>query len=250
MSEEAPVLEVTDLTMAYGEREIMRGISFTLHTREILAIVGGSGSGKSTLLRHLIGLKKPKKGTIHFGGQNLWEASSEERDELLRRFGILYQGNALWSSLTLAENVAFPLEEFTDLSAAEIEELVEMKLALVGLKGFEAMYPADLSGGMRKRAALARALSLDPEVLFLDEPSAGLDPITSKRLDDLILRVRDGLGTTIVIVTHELPSIFGIASRCLFLDMEEKRVTAIAPPDQLRDDPPSEAIRRFFGRLA
>jgi phospholipid/cholesterol/gamma-HCH transport system ATP-binding protein len=210
--------------------------------------MGGSGSGKSTLLKHLIGLQKPSAGTILFEGEDFVEADEKIRKGILGRMGVLYQNGALWSGLTLAENVALPLEEYTTLTPAAIDEVVALKLALVGLRGFEAFYPSELSGGMRKRAALARATAMDPEVLFFDEPSSGLDPITASRLDDLILQLRASLGTTIVIVTHDLASIFKIADRALFLDIEKKTMTALGTPIELRENPPTEEVRRFLTR--
>jgi phospholipid/cholesterol/gamma-HCH transport system ATP-binding protein len=210
--------------------------------------MGGSGSGKSTLLKHLIGLKAPAKGSILFDGEDFLEADERARKGILRRMGVLYQNGALWSGLTLAENVALPLEEYTALDARSIGEVVSLKLALVGLRGFEAFYPAEISGGMRKRAALARATALDPEVLFFDEPSSGLDPITASRLDDLILQLRDSFGTTIVVVSHDLASIFKIADRALFLDIEERTMTAMGTPEALRESPPSDEVRRFMTR--
>jgi phospholipid/cholesterol/gamma-HCH transport system ATP-binding protein len=241
-------IEVEDLTMAYGERVVMRDLAFQVRQGEIFVIMGGSGSGKSTLLKHLIGLKKPAGGTIRFDGEDFGEAEEGARKTMLRRMGVLYQNGALWSGMTLAENVALPLEEFTNLGAEAIAEVVSLKLSLVGLRGSEALYPSEISGGMRKRAALARAVALDPEVLFFDEPSSGLDPITASRLDDLILQIRSCFGTTIVVVSHDLASIFKIADRALFLDMERKTMTALGSPDQLLDNPPSEEVRRFLTR--
>lgn len=234
--------------MAYGERVVMRDLSFQVQRGEIFVIMGGSGSGKSTLLKHLIGLRRPSTGTILFDGQNFGEADRETRRGLLRRMGVLYQNGALWSGLTLAENVALPLEEFTERSPAEIDELVSLKLALVGLRGFGGFQPVEISGGMRKRAGLARAMALDPDVLFFDEPSSGLDPITASRLDDLILQLRNSFGTTIVVVSHDLASIFRIADRALFLDIGEKTMTALGAPAQLRDDPPNAEVHHFLTR--
>jgi phospholipid/cholesterol/gamma-HCH transport system ATP-binding protein len=244
----APAIEVRDLTMAYGGRTVMQRLSFRVRRGEIFVIMGGSGSGKSTLLKHLIGLKKPARGTILFGGADFGAASAGDRRGMLRRMGVLYQNGALWSGLTLGENVALPLEEYTELGAAAIAEIVALKLALVGLRGFESYYPVEISGGMRKRAALARAVALDPDVLFFDEPSSGLDPISASRLDDLILQLRGSFGTTIVVVTHDLDSIFKIADRALFLDIEEKTMTALGAPGELREQPPSEEVRRFLTR--
>jgi len=244
----APPIEVRDLTMMYGPAVIMQELSFQVERGEVFVIMGGSGSGKSTLLKHLIGLKKPAQGTILFAGQDFGDADATERKRVLRRMGVLYQNGALWSGLTLAENVALPLEEFTALDAGAIGEVVAFKLALVGLRGFESFYPAAISGGMRKRAALARAIALDPDVLFFDEPSSGLDPISASRLDDLILELRASFGTTIVVVSHDLDSIYRIADRALFLDIAQKTMTALGNPADLRDHPPSEEVHRFLTR--
>ncbi len=241
-------IEVRELTMAYGPLVVMERLSFQVHRGEIFVIMGGSGSGKSTLLKHLIGLKAPAEGSILFENEGFFEADEGTRKGILRRMGVLFQNGALWSGLTLAENVALPLEEYTELDAGSIGEVVALKLALVGLRGFEDFYPTEISGGMRKRAALARATALDPDVLFFDEPSSGLDPITASRLDDLILQLRDSFGTTIVIVSHDLASIFKIADRALFLDIEEKTMTALGTPESLRDSPPSDEVRRFMTR--
>jgi phospholipid/cholesterol/gamma-HCH transport system ATP-binding protein len=243
-----PSIEVRGLTMAYGGRTVMQELGFEVRRGEIFVIMGGSGSGKSTLLKHLIGLKKPAKGAILFDGEDFGEADAKARRGMLRRMGVLYQNGALWSGMTLAENVALPIEEYTELGAEEIAEVVSLKLALVGLRGFEGYYPVEISGGMRKRAALARAVALDPEVLFFDEPSSGLDPITASRLDDLILQLRDSFGTTIVVVSHDLDSIFKIADRAVFLDIEQKTMTALGNPADLRDDPPTREVHRFLTR--
>jgi phospholipid/cholesterol/gamma-HCH transport system ATP-binding protein len=243
-----PAIEVSDLTMMYGPLLIMEELSFSVNRGEVFVIMGGSGSGKSTLLKHLIGLKEPAQGTILFDGEDFGAADAEGRKRVLRRMGVLYQNGALWSGLTLAENVALPLEEFTELDTAAIGEVVALKLALVGLAGYEEFYPSAISGGMRKRAALARAIALDPEVLFFDEPSSGLDPISASRLDDLILELKASFGTTIVVVTHDLASIFRIADRALFLDIEAKTMTALGSPAELRDDPPSEQVHQFLTR--
>jgi len=244
----AAPIEVRGLTMRYGPLVVMEDLSFQVHRGEIFVIMGGSGSGKSTLLKHLIGLKAPAEGSILFEGEDFLEADERTRKGILRRMGVLYQNGALWSGLTLAENVALPLEEYTELDARSVGEMVALKLALVGLRGFEAFYPAEISGGMRKRAALARATALDPDVLFFDEPSSGLDPITASRLDDLILQLRDSFGTTIVVVSHDLDSIFKIADRAIFLDIKEKTMTATGTPQDLRETPPSDEVRRFMTR--
>ncbi|MEO6447053.1 MAG: ATP-binding cassette domain-containing protein [Gemmatimonadaceae bacterium] len=241
-------IEVRDLTMMYGQLVIMKDLNFTIQRGEVFVIMGGSGSGKSTLLKHLIGLKKPAKGSILFDGEEFDIDDDTQRKAVLRRMGVLYQNGALWSGLTLAENVALPLEEFTSMDTQSIAEMVSLKLSLVGLKGFEEFYPSAISGGMRKRAALARAIALDPEVLFFDEPSSGLDPISASRLDDLIVELKASFGTTIVVVTHDLESIFRIADRALFLDINDKTMTALGNPAELRDNPPSAEVHRFLTR--
>ena len=243
-----PRIAVVDLDMVYGELVIQRNLSFTVQPAEIFVVMGGSGCGKSTLLRHLVGLKAPDRGDVFYDGRSLWTADPAERDDLMRRVGVVYQSNALWSSLTLSENVALLLEEFTDLSEGEIGDAAALKLALVGLAGFEDYYPSEVSGGMEKRAALARALALDPEILFLDEPSTGLDPISARLLDDLILDLRAGLGTTVVVVTHDLASIQAIGDNSVFLDTETKTMIAQGNPKALLADPPNPRVRAFLNR--
>ena len=243
-----PRIEVANLDMAYGGFVIQRNVSFVVKPAEIFVIMGGSGSGKSTLLRHLIGLKAPARGDVFYDGKSLWTAGHAEREEMMRRVGIVYQSNALWSNLTLSENVALLLEEFTDLGESEIRDAAALKLALVGLAGFEDFYPSEVSGGMEKRAALARAMALDPEILFLDEPSTGLDPVSARLLDDLILDLRDALGTTVVVVTHDLASIQAIGDNAVFLDPETKTVTAQGNPKALLADPPNPKVRAFLTR--
>ncbi len=244
----APIIEVTGLTMAYGERVIQRDVTFSVNRGDIFIIMGGSGCGKSTLLRHLVGLHRPAAGQVVHDGIDFWELSADERQRIMRRFGVLYQSGALWSSMTLAENVALPFEQYTDFAAGEIADLVSFKLALVGLAGFEGFYPSEISGGMKKRAGLARAMALDPDILFFDEPSAGLDPITSGQLDDLILELRDSLGTTVVAVTHELASIFAIGNNSVFLDAEAGTTIASGDPHRLRDESEVALVRRFLTR--
>jgi phospholipid/cholesterol/gamma-HCH transport system ATP-binding protein len=226
---------------------LMRDLNFTVQRGDVFVIMGGSGCGKSTLLRHLIGLNEPAKGEIWYGRENFTRAEPAARQEMLRRFGVLYQSGALWSSMTLAENIGLPLGEYTDLTPAQIRELAGLKLALVGLKGFEDFFPSQISGGMQKRAGLARAMALDPEVLFFDEPSAGLDPVSAKLLDDLILELRESLGATVVVVTHELASIFAIATNSVFLDVETRTMTALGPPKELLRSG-SANVRRFLTR--
>ena len=248
MNEKQAHITVKNLTMAYGSFVLMRNLNFTINRKDIFIIMGGSGCGKSTLMKILVGLKSPAKGQVFYSETNFWEADPKTRENMMRRFGILYQSGALWSSMTLAENVALPLEQYTDLSSAEIEDHVSLKLALVGLAGFETFYPSEISGGMRKRAGLARAIAMDPEVLFFDEPSAGLDPISSKRLDDLILELRDSLGATIVIVTHELPSLLGIGNNSVFLDVETRTMIADGDPNVLLAESQEPKIRNFLTR--
>jgi len=236
--------------MAYGDSVVMQDLNFTVNEREIFVIMGGSGSGKSTLLRHLVGLQEPARGTISYQGTSagLWEMTPPERERLMRRFGLLYQGGALWSSMTLAENIALPLQEYVAAPADEISAVASLKLALVGLAGFEDYYPSEISGGMRKRAGLARAMALDPDILFFDEPSAGLDPLSARRLDDLILDLRDSLGATIVVVTHELQSIFAIADNSVFLDGESKTMIASGNPKELLAGSKDPRVRAFLTR--
>ncbi len=239
---------VRNLTMAYGSFVLMRDLNFTVRRGDIFIIMGGSGCGKSTLLRHLIGLIEPAAGEIFYGEVNFTRAEPEVRERILRRCGITYQGGALWSSMTLAENVGMPLGEFTDLTPAQIREIAALKLALVGLKGFEDYYPNQISGGMQKRAGLARAIALDPEILFFDEPSAGLDPVSSRLLDNLILELRASLGATIVVVTHELASIFTIGNNSIFLDAESRSAIAHGDPKELLAHSPNPTVHRFLTR--
>src|SRR3954452_5656699 len=243
-----PHIVIENLTMAFGMFVIQSHLSFTINKGDIFIIMGGSGCGKSTLLRHIVGLQEPAAGRILYSGESLWDAEQERRDEILRKTGVTYQTGGLWSSMTLAENVALPLEQYTGLSAAEIAELAALNLSLVGLAGFEDYYPSQISGGMQKRAGLARAMALSPEVLLFDEPSAGLDPISSRRLDDLILELRDSLGATVVMVTHELPSIFAIADNSVFLDADTKTAIAWGNPRDLAVTCPEVKVRAFLAR--
>ena len=243
-----PHVTVRDLTMAYGSFVLMRDLNFTINHGDVFIIMGGSGCGKSTLLRHLIGLNEPAKGEIFYGEENFTKAEPAQRHQTLRRMGVLFQSGALWSSMTLAENIGLVLEEYTDLSPAEIREVASLKLALVGLKGFEDYYPSQISGGMQKRAGLARAMALDPEILFFDEPSAGLDPISSRLLDDLILELRDSLGATVAVVTHELASIFTIGNNSVFLDPESKTMIASGDPRDLLAHSHDPKVVRFLTR--
>lgn len=243
-----PAIDVAELTCAYDGRTILKNVSFRVEKGEIFFVIGGSGCGKSTLLRNMIGIQTPAAGSVEFFGESFTTARAERRQELLKTFGVLYQGGALWTSLTLRQNVELPLEEYTTLSRREREEIATLKLAQVGLVGSEDYYPSEISGGMRKRAGLARALALDPAILFLDEPSAGLDPITSRRLDDLVLQIRDMLGTTMVVVSHELASIFSIADRVIMLDREEQGIVAEGTPQALAKDSPDPRVLEFMRR--
>ena len=242
------VISVRDLTMAYGSRVIQREVSFDVQRGDIFVIMGASGCGKSSLLKHLLGLIEPAQGEIRFGSINFTAASAAERQALRRRWGITYQSGGLISAMTLAENIALPLEQYGDYPRSELRELVALKLALVGLDGYQDFMPSEISGGMRKRAGLARAMAMDPEILFFDEPSAGLDPVSAKLLDDLILELRDSLETTVVIVTHELASIFAIGNNAVFLDATTKTQLATGDPAWLRDHEPNPVVQNFLRR--
>jgi phospholipid/cholesterol/gamma-HCH transport system ATP-binding protein len=241
-------ITIQGLTMAYGDFVLMRDLDFTVNRNDVFIIMGGSGCGKSTLMKIMVGLKSPAKGQVLYGDLSFWDSEPEERDRLMRQMGILYQSGALWSSMTLAENIALPLEQYTDLRHGQIRELASYKLSLVGLAGFEDFYPSEISGGMRKRAGLARAMALDPDILFFDEPSAGLDPISAHLLDELILELRESLGATVVVVTHELASIFAIGNNSVFLDAETRTMTAGGDPKKLRDESPDPKVRSFLTR--
>lgn len=245
--EAVPHIEVRGLSMAYGEFVVQRDLAFKVNQGDIFVIMGGNGCGKTTLMRALTGLQRPACGTVLYGGEDFWNAEQEDQERLQRRLGIMFQGGALWSSLTLAENVALPLAEYADLSPARVAEIVSLKLALVGLAGFEDFYPSELSGGMKKRASLARAMALDPEILIIDEPSSGLDPLTARRLDDLILELRDSLGATIVVISHDLASILAIGSDSIYLDADTHTMIATGNPRQaLQSGDPK--VRHFLTR--
>jgi phospholipid/cholesterol/gamma-HCH transport system ATP-binding protein len=242
-------IAVRDLTMAFGDFVVQRDIGFDIDRGQVFVIMGDSGCGKSTLLRHMIGLLHPAAGDVLYDGRSFWQqGASNDRAAIAERFGVLFQSGALFSSMTLAENVALPLQRYAALGPRETRELVELKLALVGLRGFEDYLPAEISGGMRKRAGLARAIARDPDLLFLDEPSAGLDPLSARRLDELILELRDSLNATVVVVTHELDSIFTIADDSVFLDSESRTMIARGAPRQLAAGAASEKVRRFLAR--
>ena len=248
MNNKEPHITVHDLTMAYGDFVLMRDLNFTVNRGDVFIVMGGSGCGKSTLMKIMVGLKSPATGKVLYEDISFWEKSPEEREQFMSNFGILYQSGALWSSMTLAENVALPLEQYTELNPSQIREVVSLKLSLVGLAGFEEFYPSEISGGMRKRAGLARAMALDPEVLFFDEPSAGLDPISARLLDDLILEVSESLGATVVVVTHELASIFIIGNNSVFLDVDKRTMTASGDPKKLLAETKDPTLRSFLTR--
>jgi phospholipid/cholesterol/gamma-HCH transport system ATP-binding protein len=235
-----------NLTVAYGSNVLMKNVSFEVNQGDVFIVMGGSGCGKSSLLRVLTGLKEPSEGRVCVEGQSLYDADESARRQIMRQCGILYQSGALFSSMTLAENIALPLQQYTNYSAAEIRDLCDLKLALVGLKGYGDFYPSEISGGMKKRAGLARALALDPEVLYFDEPSAGLDPVSSTLLDELIVELNQSLGTTIVVITHELRSIFAIGTNSIYLDSDIKNISARGNPKELLKNPPCANVLHFL----
>lgn len=244
------LIRVNGLSVVYGDYTVLKDVSFSVDSGEVFVILGGSGCGKSTLLKHMIGLSQPASGSVLIDGDDIVTSESETRLKILRKIGVMYQSGALFGSMTLVENISLPLEEFTELEPHAIELVAKMKLKLVGLEKFANYMPAEISGGMQKRAAIARAMALDPSILFLDEPSAGLDPVTSAELDSLILRLSKNLGITFVVVTHELPSIYGIADRVIMLDKETKGIVATGDPRVLKDQHETPAVRRFFNREA
>jgi len=241
-------MRLQDIELRYGDTLVQRNLSFDIHRGDVFIIMGGSGCGKSTVMRCLTGLLEPRAGRVLIGGVSLWESTQTARTRLMRRNGVMYQSGALWSSMTLEENVALPLEQYTNLAAEQIRDIAEYKLALVGLSGFADYYPSEISGGMRKRVGVARAMALDPETLFFDEPSAGLDPLSARRLDELILELRDSLGTTMVVITHDLDSLFTIGDDSVFLDAETRTMLATGNPRDLREQSDIKGVREFLNR--
>lgn len=248
MTDQNIEIDVQNLTMAYGDFVIMKDLNFDIKKGEIFVIIGGSGCGKSTLLKHLIGLYKPAIGDIFIKGKSIVSANIVDKQNIMKEFGVLYQSGALFGSLTLEENIRIVLEEHTDLSKDEMKARADEKLALVDLKDFNGFYPSEISGGMKKRAGLARALALNPDLLFFDEPSAGLDPISSANLDRLILKIRENINATMVIVTHELDSIYTIADKVLFLDKDTKSIIALGDPKELKENCQIDFVKRFLNR--
>ena len=241
-------IEVRNLDLNYNDYDVLRNLNFSVNKGDIFVVMGGSGCGKSTLLKVLIGLKEPVNGDVLYDGVNFWKGDECARQVLMQRFGVLYQSGALWSSFTLGENVALPLQLYSKLSSTQIREMVELKLSLVGLGGYADFYPAQISGGMRKRAGLARAISLDPDIIFFDEPSSGLDPLSARMLDDLIIQLRDVLGATIVVVTHELASIFAVGDKAILLDAQSKGIIAEGSPKDLLANSKDPRVIQFLTR--
>jgi len=241
-------IAVRNMTMAYGDFVLQRDLDFNIYRGDVFVIMGGSGCGKSTLLKHMLGLISPAKGDILYDGISFTHASAEQQKDMRQRWGITYQSGGLFSAMTTGQNVALPLQLYTQSTDAEIEDIVAYKLSLVGLAGYQDFYPSEISGGMRKRAALARAIALDPEILFFDEPSAGLDPISSRLLDELIVQMQESLGATVVMVTHELPSIFDIATNSVYLDANTRTMIGYGNPNELRDHSEQAVVRQFLTR--
>ena len=248
MTDKNAHIVVKGVTMAYGSFVIQQSLNFTINRGDVFIIMGGSGCGKSTIMRGLSGLKAPAAGEVLYDGVSFWKGTPEDRERIRRSFGMMFQSGALWSSMTLAENVSLPLEQYTHLSRTQIRKIVSLKLSLVGLGGFEDFYPSEISGGMQKRAGVARAMAMDPDILFFDEPSAGLDPVSARRLDDLILELRDSLKTTMIVVTHELASIFAIADNSVFLDPETKTMIAHGDPKKLLAESKDPKVIDFLTR--
>jgi len=250
MASAQPHIQLENVTLAYGDFVVQQELTFRIRRGDVFVIMGGSGCGKSTVMRSLTGLLAPKTGRILYNGVSFWELPENERNRSMRHLGVMYQSGALWSSMTLRENVELPLDQYTDLGRRQIREIASYKLALVGLTGFDDFYPSEISGGMRKRVGVARAMALDPEILFFDEPSAGLDPVSGRRLDELILELRDSLGTTMVMVTHDLASIFTVADDSVFLDPDTKTMLTVGNPSELRDHSEIPQVRTFLKRGA
>jgi phospholipid/cholesterol/gamma-HCH transport system ATP-binding protein len=248
MKDKEAHIVVEDVTLAYGAYVVQQNLNFTINRGEVFILMGGSGCGKSTVMKVLSGLKGPATGRVAYDGVSFWEKTAEEQDRIRRKFGVMFQSGALWSSMTLAENISLPLEQYTNLDRTRIRKLASLKLSLVGLGGFEDFYPSEISGGMQKRAGVARAMALDPEILFFDEPSAGLDPVSARRLDDLILELRDSLKTTMIVVTHELASIFTIADNSVFLDPVTKTNIAHGDPRKLLAESNDSRVIDFLTR--
>ncbi|MFK8050234.1 MAG: ABC transporter ATP-binding protein [Halioglobus sp.] len=239
---------IRNLTMAFGSFVLQRDLDFNVYHGDVFVIMGGSGCGKSTLLKHMLGLISPAKGDILYDGISFTHASEEQQNQMRQRWGITYQSGGLFSAMTTGQNVALPLQLYTGYNESEIKDIVAYKLSLVGLAGYQDFYPSEISGGMRKRAALARAIALDPEILFFDEPSAGLDPISSRLLDELIVQMQESLGATVIMVTHELPSIFDIATNSVYLDAQSRTMIGYGNPSDLRENTDQAVVRQFLNR--
>jgi len=246
---EEPIIEVKNLKVQYNNRLILENINFSINKEEVFVIVGRSGSGKSTLLKQIIGLETPTEGTIIINGKNLTKATDDQKINIMCKNGVLFQFNGLFASMSIGKNIELILRKYTNLSNNQIKEAVELKLSLVGLSGFQNYKPSEISGGMKKRAALARAMALDPEILFFDEPSSGLDPITSASLDDLIKELNTALKTTMVIVTHDLSSILSISHHIIMLDSDKKGIIASGTPDELVNYETNKKVYNFFNRI-
>lgn len=250
MKEYTPIIEARNVTVTYGEATILENVSFKIYPGEIFVIVGGSGCGKSTLLRQIIGLENPTSGSIWIDGQNLSESKGEERLHILRKFGVLFQSSGLFASMTLAENIALLLETYSDMETSQISDSIDIRLGSVGLKGYRDFLPSEISGGMKKRAGIARALALDPAIICFDEPSSGLDPITAAEIDNLIIELNKALGTTMIVVSHDLASVINISRRIVMLDKQAKGVIAEGTPEELKNHKENPLVYNFFNRIA